>query len=368
MRRRHHTTSVLRLAVTALAAAALLALSTTPASATSVDSDELVFVPYNGQTFTIWRNGNTAQPAYFTTQQSFPGNFNGLGGTDLFLYNPGSGQDGVLHITPNVNNFTYSFKAAPISGTYTPLVGDFDGNAIDDIFWYGPGAAADNLWLFDADGNHTSQNVAINGTYKPTVINVDGDGYSDIVWYAPGTAADSIWRFGPNATHTSKSITINGTYTLIAGHFGAIAEGSPQRRLIFWNKSGADSIWTFDTDAGHSSAALPNVDGSFTPIVGEFLDPNLDAVFFYRPGTASERLIGFNAAGTPQQVDAPVVNGTYDVSVGDFDGNTYQDIAWSSNGTAKLWKFNSGGYQQATVNSGTPNTITRTVANYLFPA
>lgn len=351
------------------AAAALVGLTATPAAATAVDSDTLVFVPYNGQTFSLWRNGNLHQPAYFTTQQSFPGNFDGRSGTDLFLYNPGSGTDGILHVTPNVANLTYSFTTAPISGTYIPIVGDFDGNAIDDIFWYGPGAAADNLWLFQENGSHTSKSVAVGGTYTPTAINTDGDGYTDIIWYAPGTAPDSIWRFGPNAGHTSKSITINGTYTLIPGHFGAIAEGSPQRRLIFFNKAGADSIWTFDTDAGHTSAALPNIDGStFRPVVGEFTDPDLDAVIFYRPGSASERFLSFTAAGTPQQLEPPVVNGTYDTSVGDYDGNGYQDIAWSGGGKATLWKFNGGGYAQATVTTNTVNTVTRTIANYLFPA
>lgn len=356
------------LTATLVAAGGLLATTATPAGATAVDSSSLVFVPYNGQTFTIWRNGNTATPAHFSVSQVIEGDFGGPLGTDLFLYNPGSGADGVLSASPSGSSFTPSLRAETISGTYTPVVGDFDGNAIDDILWYAPGGAADSIWLFQGNGSHTTKQLVINGSYKPTAINTDGDGYTDIIWYAPGAAADSIWRFGPGANHTNKAITINGSYQLIPGHFSTVAEGSPQRRLIFFNKAGADSIWTFDSNANHTSAPLPNIEGSATPIVGEFRIQNLDAVLFYRPGSASETFISFNANGSVNQLDAPTVNGSYDPEVGDYDGNGYQDIAWANSGKATLWKFSSGGYTQQNIVTSTVNTRPATIDNFRFPA
>jgi hypothetical protein len=356
------------LAATLVAAGGLLATTTAPAGATSVDSSTLVFVPYNGQTFTIWRNGNTATPAHFATSKVIEGDFGGPVGTDLFLYNPGSGPDGVLSVSPNMSGFTHSFRSESVSGTYTPVVGDFDGNAIDDILWYAPGSAADSIWLFQSNGSHTVKTQTINGSYKPTAINADGDGYTDIVWYAPGGAADSIWRFGPNANHTTKAITINGSYQLIPGHFSTVAEGSPQRRLVFFNKAGADSIWTFDTNANHTSAALPNIDGAATPVVGEFTSTTRDAILFYRPGSAAEHFISFNGNGSVNQLEPPAVNGSYDPEVGDYDGNGYQDIAWASGGKATLWKFNSGGYTQQNIVTSTVNTLPATIDNFRFPA
>ncbi|MGN6695274.1 MAG: FG-GAP repeat domain-containing protein [Aquihabitans sp.] len=351
-----------------IAAGGLLATTATPAGATSSDSSTLIFVPYNGQTYTIWRNGNTATPAYFTASKTIEGDFGGPNGTDVFLYNPGSGADGILSVSPNMASFTYSLRNETINGTYTPVVGDFDGNAIDDILWYAPGAGADSIWLFKPDGSHTTTSVTINGTYKPTAINTDGDGYTDIIWYAPGTAADSIWRFSAGANHSTKSVAINGSYQLIPGHFSDVAEGSPQRRLIFFNKNGADSIWTFDTNANHTSAPLPNVDGNFRPIVGEFTNPNRDAVIFYRAGTGSERFFSFAANGTVNDLEPPNVNGTYDPEVGDYDGNGYQDIAWASGGKATLWKFTSGGYTQQNIVTSTVNTMPATIDNFRFPA
>ena len=356
------------LAATLVATGGLLATSATPAGASSVDSSTLIFVPYNGQTFTIWRNGNTATPAYFTTSQTIEGDFGGPNGTDVFLYNPGSGADGVLSVSPNGSGFTYSKRAETISGTYTPVVGDFDGNAIDDILWYAPGSGPDSIWLFKADGSHTTKSLTINGSYKPTAINVNGDGTTDVIWYAPGTGADSIWLFDTNANHTTKGITINGSYQLIPGHFSDVAEGSPQRRLVFFNKAGADSIWTFDTSANHTSAPLPNVEGNATPIVGEFNVTTRDSILFYKPGSGSERLISFNANGSVNDLEPPSVNGTYDPAVGDFDGNGYQDIAWASGGKATLWKFNSGGYTQQNIVTSTVNTLPATIDNFRFPA
>ncbi|MCU1371367.1 MAG: hypothetical protein JWO77_2561 [Ilumatobacteraceae bacterium] len=356
------------LAATLVATGGLLATAATPASATSVDSSTLIFVPYNGQTFTIWRNGNTATPAYFSVAKTIEGDFGGPSGTDVFLYNPGSGSDGILSAAPNVSSFNQSLRPETINGTYTPVVGDFDGNAIDDILWYAPGSAPDSIWLFQGNGSHTTKSLTINGSYKPTAINVDGDGSTDIVWYAPGAAADSIWVFGPSANHTTKSISISGNYQLIPGHFSTVAEGSPQRRLLFFNKSGADSIWTFDVNGNHTSASIPNIDGNFTPIVGTFVTQTRDAVLFYRPGSASEAFISFNANGTLNELEPPTVNGSYDPEVGDYDGNGYQDIAWASGGKASLWKFTGGGYTTQNIVTSTVNTRPATIDNYRFPA
>ena len=353
--KRFHRTRAL-LAGTAVVAAALAGSAGT-ASAGTAQSDSLVFVPYNGQTFTIWRNGNVVQPVHFSTQQAIEGNFSGASGEDTFLYNPGSGKDGILHVTPSASTATTSFRSESISGTFTPVVGDFDGNAIDDILWYAPGSGADYLWLFQPNGTHTQVSLTINGSYRPTAVATDGDGYDDVIWYAPGSAADSIWHFGPGGSHTSSAVTIGGNYQLITGYFGIRPEGSPQKRVIFFDPAGPDSIWTFSAAGSHTSAGLPSIQGAAKPIVGSFTSQLTDNVLFYRSGSAAEDLIGFDTAGAVQQYEAPVVNGSYDPAVGDFDGNLYDDIAWTSFGKATLWKFASGGFSQATITTNTNNTI-----------
>lgn len=346
------------LAGLALATGGLVA-TPSPAGAAAADSDTLVFVPFRGQTFGVVRNGVTTFPTYFNGGdyrggEPFEGNFTGSAGTDVFVYRPGPDPDGIVKITPSGTTVTTSLIPKTVNGIYQPLVGDFDGNAIDDIIWYAPGSSPDALWLFASDGSHTNVPLTINGDYLPTVFEANGNGYDDVIWYRPGSGADSIWLFGAGAAHTAKSVTINGSYRLIPGYFGEAAEGRPQKRLLFFNATGADSIWTFDTAANHTSAALPNIDGAYVPVVGHFVEG--DNILWYRPGAASEALWGFTSGGSLNQLEAPSVNGTYEPVVGDYDGNGYQDIAWTSAGRATIWKFTSGGYTQSVVNTGLPNT------------
>ncbi|HEU5150000.1 MAG TPA: hypothetical protein VFU19_05855 [Iamia sp.] len=350
---------VVALAGLALATGGLVA-TPAPAGAAPADSDTLVFVPFRGQTFGVARNGTTTYPSYttgdFRGAEPFTGDFTGSAGADVFWYRPGRAPDGIVRVTPSGTGVTTTFIPKTVNGIYQPLVGDFDGNAIDDIIWYAPGSSPDSLWLFDSSGGHTSVPLTVNGDYVPTVIEADGDGDDDVVWYRAGTGADSIWLFGAGATHTSKPITINGSYLLVPGHFGDRPEGSPQERLVFFNAAGPDSIWTFDTAGNHTAAALPDVDGAFTPVVGRFTGTARDAILWYRPGSGSERFWSFTAGGAVDQLEPPTVNGTYDPVVLDQDGNGYQDIAWTASGNATVWRFTSGGYSQTTVSTGLPNT------------
>ena len=212
----------------------------TPAGAAATDSDTLVFVPFRGQTFGVVRNGVTTFPAYFgggdyRGGEPFEGDFTGSAGTDVFVYRPGPDPDGIVKITPSGTTVTTSLIPKTVNGTFTPLVGDFDGNAISDILWYAPGSSPDALWLFDSSGAHANVPLAINGSYVPTVFEANGDGYDDIIWYAPGGGADSIWLFGAGAGHTTKAVSISGSYQLLQGYFGEAGEGSPQKRLLFFN-------------------------------------------------------------------------------------------------------------------------------------
>ncbi len=348
------------LAGATLALGGLAATPSPPAGAAATDSDTLVWVPYRGQTFGFSRNGTQGYASYtsgdFRGGEALEGDFTDTPGTDVFWYRPGPAPDGIVDVVPDGTGVDATFIPKSVNGTFTPLVGDFDGNAVDDILWYAPGSSADALWLFAGDGTHTNVPLTINGSYVPTVIEANGDGYDDIVWYAPGPAADSMWLFGSGASKTTKSVSINGSYQLIPGYFGVRPEGSPQQRLLFFNPTGPDSIWTFDTAANHTSAATPNVDGAFQPVVGAFTSQVTEAIVWYRPGSASEAFWSFSNAGAVNQLEPANVSGSYDPAVADVDGNGYDDIAWSSGGNAAIWRFNGGGYTQTSVSSGLPNT------------
>jgi hypothetical protein len=315
-----------------------------------------VFVPFNGQTLRAYRNGNVSTTAVVTTDIAVEGDFSATSGTEVLLYNPGPEPDRIVRVIPSTTTVGTTVRNVNVNGTFLPLVGDFDGNAIDDIFWYAPGSAADSMWLFAPDGSYTSKAFSVSGAYEPIVIEANGDGHDDILWYAPGPSPDSFWLFGAGASRTTKSVSINGSYRLVTGYFGDAAEGSPQKRLLFFNPSGPDSVWTFDTSADHTSMSLPNIDGGYRPIVGQFVAGG-DNIFWYRPGPGGEAFWTFSEDGSLNQLEPLNVGGTYDPVVLDVDGNGHQDIAWVTGGRATFWKFTDGGYSQSTYDSGLPNTF-----------
>jgi hypothetical protein len=334
-----------RRAAAAIAGAGLVATglvaAPTPVGAAPPDSDTLVFVPSEGDLWSFRRNGIGSGEVVGATSIVLEGDFTTSPGTDVFAYNPGPKDDGVVKIVPSGAGgavTTYVFKL--VNGTYTPLVGDFDGNGLDDIIWYAPGAGVDTMYRFAGSvGGHASMPLTINGTYQPVVLDADDDGYDDVLWYAPGAAADSMWLFGPGASHTTKAVTINGTYQVRRGRFYNF-ESSPQDQLLFFNPSGPDSIWSFDDDADHTSKMLPNVDGAYRPLIGHFRSPSFDSLFWYRPGAGMDLLWWFSTFGSVIGFDSPPqVVGTYDTAVGDVDGNGRQDIVWEANGMASIWLF-----------------------------
>ncbi|HEV7723021.1 MAG TPA: hypothetical protein VGO60_17150 [Iamia sp.] len=318
--------------------AAGLAASPSPAAAEPEDSDTLVFVPFHGQETAFFRWGVVTQQTLLTTAGAFAGDFSGDPGSDVFLYLPGPGADGILRITPDGRGITTSLDPTSVGGDYVPLVGDFDGNAIDDVFWYAPGGAADSIWLFQPDGSHTVRQAAVTGAYRTEVLDTDGDGRDDIVWYAAGAGADSIWIFGAGATHTVEQATINGDYTMGVGRFSDRPEGSPQEQLLFTNPGGADPIWTFDTAGNHTSTshAIPPGQAVVVDIDGD----GRDAIYSYQPGPGTEAFTDFSAAGvaSPGRT-APQANGQFQTAVGDFDGDGNEDIAMAQGSKLILWHF-----------------------------
>jgi hypothetical protein len=347
------------LAVLGLTAGAGI-VGTGPASAgaPAPSADAMVHVPYAATSGMVVRNGTKVPFTSAATASASAGQFRDAAGGDVFLYNPGSGADGVLHIVPTGGgSTTTSFTPVPISGSFRPIVGDFDGNTIDDIIWYAPGSAPDYLWQFDPSGGHTSKTLSITATYRPVVLDANGDEIDDLIFYGPGTQADAFWIFNASGGHTTKAISIGGDYQPFVGPFGLAAEGQPTDRVVWFNPAGADYIWTFTTSAGHSSFPLPNIDGSYQPLVGQFIEESYGTIFWYRPGSGVEHLWAFGPPAndvSEQEVDQ--VNGTYVPQVGDFDDNGLSDIAWTSGTTTRYWKYQFTGKKIETVVSGLPSS------------
>lgn len=343
--RRARRTLALAVAATAL----VVGLGALPATADTPPPGRLLFIPTSPGTGAMIRDNAKTSLAIGSGAIAVPGTFSTATGADILVYSPGAATDYIAHLSNSIPAGV-TFTAFSVGGTYTPIVGDFDGNGIDDILWYAPGGSVDHLWLFNSTTGHTEVPVGISGTYRPTVLDANGDSRKDILWYSP-SGADSLWLMGPGATsHTTKLITAGPGYQIVAGHFGLPAAGQPRDRVVFYNPSGADYFWTFDTSGNHTSALLPNIDGNYQLLPGQFFEETYGGMVFYGPGSLPEKEWAFGpgpGGDVAPEADIPAINGTYTTQVGDFDGNGYTDIAFTSGTNTTVWNFtNSGAHTQ----------------------
>lgn len=337
-----------------------------PASALGVPGDALVFAPTSALSNLVWRAGKTSTFAVGGPySQSLVGNFDGTAGGDLLIYRPGTAQDWIQHIAETGSTTSSTLRPIAVSGTFTPFVGDFDGNGIDDVFWYAPGTARDYIWFFRPDGTYAASPRDVNGTYRPLVLDTDGSGTDDIVWYGPGSAPDSMWRFTPagggdlGANHTTKSISIGGTYTTAVGIFGLEAVGAPEEGIVFYNPSGPDYLWTFTTAANPLTHALPNVDGNYQLLPGQYLEETYGSLLYYGPGSLPEHLFAFGpgpGADVSEQ-EAPNIGGTYVVRAGDFNRDGLTDLSLTTNPTTRIWYFDGGQPASSASFANAPNIL-----------
>lgn len=150
---------------------------------------------------------------------------------------------------------------------------------------------------------------SVSGTYTPLPLLCGPD--LDIFWYAPGTAADFIWSgidvSGPSMTYATRPTTVNGTYTPLVGDYDGDSCDD-----IFWYVpgSGADYIWYNNGGSTFTSKQVA-VNGSYRPIVNYFNGDETTDIYWYAPGTAPEAMWVANPNRTVTSVRAPQVNGTY---------------------------------------------------------
>jgi hypothetical protein len=178
----------------------------------------------------------------------------------------------------------------------------------------------------------TGPGIAVNGTYTPIVGNFSGNnGLDDILWYAPGPGVETLWEATSVATapFTKLPVTqVNGTSTPIVGDF---SNDGLEDILWYGPGSAPDTLWNF-TYGGLVQRRL-SISGTFAPIVL----PNAgrpDSILWYAAGTATDWLWVFpNGAAT--HTSAPyAINGTYRPIAGDFGDDGLGDVFWYAPGSA----------------------------------
>ncbi len=261
--------------------------------------------------------------------QVVPGDFNGDGFSDLLFYAAGKTKD---YIWFGNNAGTFSHHAFTINGVYDKIVpGDYNGDHNTDLLFYARGHKPDYVWSFTSGSHYVSHAFPINGSYTDIVPgDFNGDGHSDLLFYVAGRGKDFVWLAdsnNPKLHFTSSPTRINGTYQIVSGHFG----GQPATDLFLYGLGTApDFIWT-PTGTGTTFVSTPRpVNASYAHLlVGDYNGDTYDDILLFQPGTKGDTLLR-GGAGSPALTPNPTpvsVNEQYDGAVsGDFNGDGRGDI------------------------------------------
>lgn len=248
--------------------------------------------------------------------------------------------------------FGWNYQTVAIGGTYTMLRGQFAGDGATDLLFYAPGAAADSLWIgktgTQGASGFTKVPLSIGGTYVPVVGDFGGDDYSDILWYGRGSKPDALWISTDTSSYfTGKSISISGANyepKVLQDYRGV---GAKDDVVFLGPGTVPDYLWHFDEQLG-ADVSTPgtwvsrtlHVNGSYQLIVGDWDGDLLDDLVLYQPGTAHDYKWISSASGAFTQTNLSI-SGVYQPAT--VRHEQYDGIYWWASGSPKESYWNSNG-------------------------
>ncbi|MGN6695677.1 MAG: hypothetical protein ACTHN0_15990 [Aquihabitans sp.] len=253
-------------------------------------------------------------------------------------------------------DYGWDYQALSIGGTnYQVLRGQFAGDSATDLLFYAPGSGADSLWIGKAGvkgtNGFTKVGLSIGGTYVPVVGDFAGDDYDDVLFYGRGSAPDVLWTSVDTASYFSaKSVKISGTNYQPKAILDYRAVGAKDDVLFLGPGSVPDYLWHFTDSPGTSDYSAPGtwqsrtlqVNGSYQLVVGDYNGDRIDDVVLYQPGAARDYKWISSASGAFTQTNL-TINGTYKavtVRHQDRDGiyfwasGSANEAYWTSNGSS----------------------------------
>ena len=174
-----------------------------------------------------------------------PGDADGNGVSDIFLFNASSSQ--VAYWLMDTNDSTgavtkLSSRTFNVpQGYFVGAIGDFNGDGFADIV-----LTSNNrdlvLWTNNSSGSFTSSSLGTYGTGWVLVGagDVDGDGQDDLLWFNSTTCQFSYWLIKNGTTVKSNPTDIKcGYYPISIGYY------TPSGRIsIVWSSAAQDlQIW-----------------------------------------------------------------------------------------------------------------------------
>jgi hypothetical protein len=178
--------------------------------------------------------------------------------------------------------------------------------------------------------------------------NFAGDDREEVFLYSDAPSAepnDTMLSFdnagtpgGPITTTTFQQ-DVQGSFTPLPGDYDG--DGFDE---IFWYGAGnaPDVMWDFTDFTVHTETPT-TVRGLYVPAVGDFTGDGVDDILWYGPGGAPDSMWEFDLGGSHTQVATPV-RGRYFPLVASVGRDATDDILWYAPGNTPdtLWDFIEG--------------------------
>jgi hypothetical protein len=184
-------------------------------------------------------------------------------------------------------------------------------------------SADDGQWQYEA--------AAVQGVYEPLVGDFAGDQADDIFWYAAGSATDVLWVAQSGArgseSFTRVRFSVDGTYRPVVGDF--VGDDYDD---ILWYRPGAaqDPMWaSVSSDDVFANTVWLSVDGSYRPeVVRDYRDGvHKDRILWQRTEKGSDVVSRFDGDGLGGYASETVQVRTDQTPLpGDWDGDGLDDL------------------------------------------
>jgi len=262
-----------------------------------------------------------------------PNDVSGDGKSDLLWRHPTSGSFATWVM--NSSTITQTINVTANAGAAYRIVGngDFNGDGRVDLLWTGTGR---DLWMWISNGSQFS--TLPLGTYPAgwvpvSVGDVTADGMADIIWRHEPSGSVAFWQM--NGSATTRVVNVNPKaplpYRVVAiedfnadGRADLLWANDTTRDLVMWI-AGADS---------YTSYSLGVYPSGWEPVgAGDLNRDNKAELFWRHTPTGSFAYWVMDGAATTRvtNIEPKAPANYYVVSAGDFNGDGFSDIAWTSN-------------------------------------